>query len=123
MSPQDFIKSYESALASQNWNHIAPLLHTDICVTFSDGTYKGIEAVKSVFIRNFSAIKDEDYRISRIHWAHIADQSAVCLYEFQWEGLIHGEKCSGGGRGTSVLVREKDQWLLVSEHLGPYPSQ
>ncbi|WP_062270695.1 nuclear transport factor 2 family protein [Endozoicomonas arenosclerae] len=122
MTPQDLLLRYEQVLASQDWEKIAPLMHKDICVTFSNGTYKGIEAVESVFIDNFTSIKEEDYRITNVHWAYISENTAVCLYDFNWKGIIDGEECSGGGRGTSSLIREQDQWLIISEHLGPYSS-
>ncbi len=45
-----------------------------------------------------------------------------CLYDFNWQGIIEGEKCSGGGRGTSVLILEDGQWKIITEHLGPFAS-
>ncbi len=122
MTPQNTMKKYERALASQDWGLVEPLLHRDICVTFSNGTYKGLHEVKSVFESNFASIKDEKYAISNLHWAHISNTSAVCLYEFNWKGMINGELCSGGGRGTSVLIFEDEQWQIMTEHLGPNAS-
>lgn len=122
MSPKDLLKKYETALSSQNWNAVEPLMHKDICVTFSNGTYKGINEVRAVFERNFSAIKEEQYIISNMHWAHSNDTNAVCLYDFNWQGIINGELCSGGGRGTSVLIYNDKKWQIITEHLGPFAS-
>ncbi|TDO96976.1 nuclear transport factor 2 family protein [Marinomonas balearica] len=122
MSPQEIIKKYERALASQDWGSVEPLMHKDVCVTFSNGTFKGLLDVKAVFESNFASIKDEEYSISNLHWAHISETEAVCLYSFNWKGVIEGELCSGGGRGTSVLVFEGGQWQIITEHLGPNAS-
>ena len=122
MTPQEVLKKYELALASQDWDSVEPLMHQDVCVTFSNGTFKGISEVKAVFERNFASIQDEECEISNLHWAHISEEKAVCLYDFSWKGIIDGEICSGGGRGTSVLISENEQWKIVTEHLGPYAS-
>lgn len=119
MTPQQTLKAYEAALSSQQWSAVKPLMHDDICVTFTNGTFKGIKEVQSIFERNFSLIKDEKYSISNIHWAVHSESHAVCLYEFNWEGIIDAQHCSGGGRGTSVLVFTNQQWRIITEHLGP----
>lgn len=120
MTPQDLMKAYEKALASQQWSEVEPLMHDDVCVTFSNGTFKGKEAVKQSFETNFSLIKEEEYSISNLHWALINDTCAVCLYRFQWQGIIDDELCSGGGRGTSTLVYSSGHWQVLTEHLGPH---
>ncbi|MFM2484989.1 nuclear transport factor 2 family protein [Celerinatantimonas yamalensis] len=122
MTPQEILKKYELALASQDWKSVEPLMHENVCVTFSNGTFKGLKEVEGVFISNFASIQDEEYKISNLHWAYISDTEAVCLYDFNWKGIIEGEMCSGGGRGTSVLVRENNQWKIITEHLGPFAS-
>ncbi|MBJ7556167.1 nuclear transport factor 2 family protein [Marinomonas spartinae] len=122
MKPQQVLKSYELALASQDWCLVEPLMHKNVCVTFSNGTFKGIEEVRTVFEENFSSIKDEQYSISKAHWAHISETEAVCLYCFSWKGIIEGEHCSGSGRGTTVLINENGCWQIITEHLGPNES-
>ena len=119
MSAQEHLKTYETALASQQWENIAPLMHPGICVTFNNGTYKGIAEVEGAFRKTFDLIKDETYAISNIHWIRNDDALAVCLYNFHWSGIINGQEASGGGRGTSVLVYENGRWLILTEHLGP----
>lgn len=119
MTPDDFLQKYESALATQDWAQVEPLMHPDVSVTFSGGTYYGKSAVEPVFRKNFALIKDERYSISNVHWV-IKDLSfAVCIYNFQWSGQIGGKPASGRGRGTAVLKNEKGSWLLLVEHLGP----
>lgn len=119
MTPESLLKQYELALSSQSWGRVEPLMHKDVCVTFSNGTFKGISDVRSVFVSNFSSIKDEEYKISNVHWAYKSETEAVCLYQFNWKGIIDGEMCSGAGRGTSVLVFDDQRWQIITEHLGP----
>ena len=120
MTPQDLIQAYEDALASQEWENVAPLMHENVCVTFSSGTFKGKDQVRKAFEHNFSVIEDEEYAIEDLHWAFVGKESAVCLYSFQWQGVINGQPASGGGRGTSVLVNVAGTWQIVAEHLGPH---
>ena len=120
MSPDDFISLYERALASQQWSAVEPLVHPDACVTFSTGAvHKGKAAVREAFERNFSAIEDETYRISNVHWVLRGEDVAVYLFDFDWSGRIDGRAARGAGTGTSVLIRDGHGWKLLAEHLGP----
>ena len=120
MSPKDLLKLYEAALSSQNWHGVEPLLHKDICVTFSNGTYKGINEVRAVFERNFASIKEEQYTISNTHWFHSNNTHAICLYDFNWQVIINREHCTGVRRGTSVMQCTQGKWQIITEHLGPF---
>lgn len=121
-TPQQTLKNYEMALSTQDWKSVEPLMHKDVCVTFSNGTFKGIEEVEAVFKSNFASIQNEEYEISNLFWVHIGENEAVCLFDFNWKGVIEGELCSGGGRGTSVLINESGTWKIITEHLGPFAS-
>lgn len=118
MNPEDFIPDYERALASQDWNLVDPLVHDVACVTFSTGSiHKGKPEVKKAFAKNFSLIQNEVYTISNVHWVLKGSETAVYLFDFDWNGYFEGKKVGGSGRGTSVLVRENKKWLLLVEHL------
>ena len=120
MNPEEFIRAYEQALASQDWRNVDPLVHENACVTFSNGTvHKGKSEVKSAFEKNFSLIKDEEYSISNVHWVNKGAEMAIYLFDFSWSGMINDRQASGSGRGTSVLIKEGDQWQLLVEHLSP----
>ena len=120
MQPEEFIRDYERALATQDWSQVDLLVHKDACVTFSNGTVqKGKLQVQKAFETNFSLIKDEHYFISDVHWVMKSPETAVYLFEFNWSGMINEKPASGSGRGTSVLIKEADKWLLLMEHLGP----
>ncbi|MGD8474008.1 MAG: DUF4440 domain-containing protein [Anaerolineae bacterium] len=119
MEPEEFVKAYETALATQNWVEVEPLIHQDACITFSSGTvHRGKDAVRRAFTGNFGAIADETYRVSNVHWVRKDREYAAYLFEFDWTGLIDGKPASGGGRGTCVLVKVGTSWKLLVEHLG-----
>lgn len=122
MTPEDLLQRYEAALASQDWGQVEPLMHHDVCVTFSSGTYRGRSEVGRAVSQNFSLIKEEHYSISDVHWVSKDASYAVCMYHFRWSGQIHGKPASGSGRGTSVLKNEGGRWLVLAEHLGPHAS-
>jgi len=123
-TPEDFVSCYERALASQQWSAVDPLVHDDVCVTFSTGAvHKGRSAVRGAFEANFAAIEDERYRIANIHWVLRSDSMAVYLFDFQWSGRIAGRMTQGSGRGTSVLIRAGGGWKLLVEHLGRAPAE
>jgi len=117
--PEEFIKTYEAALATQNWMHIAPLISSNAAVTFSNGTvHKGVPKIRSAFERNFEIIKNEKYTISNVRWLKKEKTYAVYLFDFSWVGIINHKKVAGNGIGTSVIIKEQGSWKLLSEHLG-----
>lgn len=118
MSPDEFIKSYESALKSQEWENVAPLFTNQVSVTFSNGTvHRGKEEVRKAFQNNFQLIKNEDYRMDQISWLIKEKTHAVYLFEYHWSGLVNGKLISGNGIGTSVIINDGNGWLLLTEHL------
>ena len=120
MTADEFVGLYERALATQEWNSVAPLIHVDACVTFSNGAvHIGKDAIRTAYEANFSAIKGERYGISNVHWAMRSGECCVYLFDFHWSGMIGGRETSGFGRGTSVIIRVGNDWALAAEHLGP----
>lgn len=117
--PESFLERYAAALAEQDWEVVAPLIHDDCVAVFSSGTHVGKSEVESAFRAAFDLIRDETYTISGVRWLERSDEIAVCFFDFSWTGLVNGEAASGGGRGTSVLKRVGGEWQLFLEHLGP----
>ncbi|MEW7289947.1 YybH family protein [Aquimarina sp. 2304DJ70-9] len=122
MNPEEFIKSYERALGTQDWNVVEHLVSENVSVTFSNGTiHIGKENVQKAFEKNFSLIKNEKYTVENIKWLVKDKKYAVYLFEFNWTGIIDGKSVSGNGIGTSVLIKENTRWKLLTEHLGRKP--
>lgn len=119
MTVEQFVIDYKTALASQQWHEVEPLMHPHVCVTFSNGeVHKGIAQVKQAYEFNFAAIKNEDYQVTDIHWVLNATDTAVYLFNFSWQGIINNQSASGSGHGTAVLILHNGSWKLIAEHLG-----
>ena len=120
MSPEQFLREYAAALATQDWQAVSPYVHEDACVTFSTGDfYRGKAEVQKAYERNFELIQDEAYSMFDVHWVRKTEHYAVCIYAFRWQGLIQGKPARGAGRGTATIIREHGKWILLAEHLGP----
>jgi ketosteroid isomerase-like protein len=113
--------TYIEALNTHSWERIAPHIAKDAVFIFTEGTFVGHSAAKAAFKKTFELIEDEIFSLRDIKWTAVTDDMASCHYEFRWKGLINGAEASGGGRGTSILGKLGGHWLIVHEHLGPYP--
>lgn len=123
-TPPAFIKAYETALATQNWLQVAPLIAEEASVTFSNGTvHIGKDKVQAAFEHNFTTIKSEKYSIDQVTWLRQEANYAVYLFEFNWTGIINNKSVSGSGIGTSVIIKENGRWQLLTEHLGKKASK
>ncbi len=119
MNPEDFIKQYTTALSSQKWSEVEPLITKEAIITFSNGSvHKGKEQIKIAFEYNFAQIKNENYTIKNVIWLRKEESYAVYTYEFSWSGIMKGKTISGNGNGTTVLVKKSENWKLLTEHIG-----
>ncbi len=118
MTPEDFIDAYKAALATQQWANVAPLIHSDATVIFSNGeVLQGISAIRVAYERNFALIKNEDYQMTNLHWQEKNETTATYTFDFSWRGTINGEPASGAGKGTATLLCEAGSWKLMNERL------
>jgi ketosteroid isomerase-like protein len=118
MSPAEFLREYETSGRSGGVENTLRLIDDKAIYWFSDGTaHVGKAAVERAIRRNFELIKDETYRISDVVWVAQSRDVAACVYRFDWSGLLSGQPASGSGRGTCVLARRGDSWVVVHEHL------
>jgi len=118
MTPAEFLREYETSGRTGGVERTLRMIDEDAVYWFSDGTsHVGKSAVERAIRRNFDLIKDETYRISDVVWVAQASDFAACIYRFDWSGVIQGAPASGSGRGTSVLARRGDGWVVVHEHL------
>jgi ketosteroid isomerase-like protein len=118
MSPSDFMRRYEAATDRHDLDATLSMIAADAIYLFSDeSAHVGKAAVAQVLAANFNAIRNESYRIHDLVWLVESDTAAACVYEFAWSGEIDGKPASGNGRGTSVLRRDGEGWLVAHEHL------
>jgi ketosteroid isomerase-like protein len=112
-----FLQNYEEANNSHVWSNVGPMIAPDATYWFTDGSFTGLEEIRSAVEATFAKIQDEKYEIKDIRWPVVTEEMALCTYRFTWEGTIDGEKQSGSGRGTNILERRDGHWQIVHEHL------
>ncbi len=117
MTPQDLLIEYEKRLSSQSFEKVKPLIHKDATFWFNDGSFSGIREIEQAFQKTFDLIKEEKYWLSSLKWISETSNSATCIYQYNWTGLIEGKQSSGNGRGTSVLKKVDGNWKIIHEHL------
>ena len=112
-----FVHRYEQATNRHDFNDVAPLIADDATYWFTEGSYHGIEAIRVAIERTFAAILDEVYEIRNLEWVAVADDLAVCRYQFFWTGMVDGQPDCGHGRGTNVVAKRDGDWKMLHEHL------
>ncbi|MDP2838231.1 MAG: DUF4440 domain-containing protein [Candidatus Moranbacteria bacterium] len=112
-----FLKEYEVATNTHDFDKVAPLLDKDAVYWFSDGSYIGVNTIRQAFVDTWNKIQNEKYQIRNTQWISVDKKLAVCVYDFYWEGEVDGEKLSGTGRGTNVIGKVGDRWKMLHEHL------
>ena len=115
------LASYVEKLNTHSWDQIAPFVTDDAVFIFTEDTFVGKAAAKAAFEKTFKLIQNEVFSVHDVTWTAVTESMASCHYEFRWKGLIEGQESSGGGRGTTILRKADGRWLIVHEHLGPYP--
>ena len=116
-SPEEFMRIYENAANSGDFDAVAPLVSEDAVFWFSNGSYTGVRNIKLAFEKTWSTIRDEEYSIRDLKWLHKGVDCAVCIYGFVSKGTIDGKVSEFAGRGTNVLKKINDSWKLIHEHL------
>jgi len=109
---------YAARAAAHDLDGMLALIADDAVYWFSnESTHVGKLAVAEAIRINFETITDETYELDDLRWIATSDDVAVCTYAFKWTGTIGGHQVGGAGRGTNVLRRDGEQWLVVHEHL------
>ena len=118
MTPEKFLQEYETSTRAHGLEHTFSLIDKNAVYWFSDGTcHVGKKAIEEVIQYNFENIQDETYQICDVEWIDKSADIAVCIFRFEWSGIVRGKTASGFGRGTLVLSRRSDSWVVMHEHL------
>jgi len=112
-----FMVEYERANNSHDISRVVPFIAEDAVYWFSDGSFRGIEEIRSAIETTFGRILSEVYEVRDLEWLVLTADVAVCRYRFAWSGVVGGEPRSGQGRGTNVIVRRDGGWKMLHEHL------
>lgn len=118
-TPEVTLQAYEQRLSHQSWDLVKDLIHDDAVFIFTESTFRGKEEIQKAFEKTFDLIKEEKFWLTNLNWVAKTDSMVSCDYIFNWEGIINGKPSSGGGRGSSVLIRTENGWKIIQEHLGP----
>lgn len=112
-----FLKAYELAANSCDFDNVAPLIADDATFWFTNGQYEGKQAARKAFEETWGSIKDEKYQISNVRWVGKNYWVSSCTYDFTSDGMVEGKRQVYKGKGTNVLVRERGSWRIAHEHL------
>lgn len=112
-----FVKKYEEATNSHNFNNVRPLIAPEAVYFFSNENLYGIAEIEKAFTDTFNTIRDEVYSIRDVKWLAVSETAAVCVYNFHWVGTVDGKRKERSGRGTNALIKRDGEWLMVHEHL------
>jgi ketosteroid isomerase-like protein len=93
------------------------MIADDAVYWFTDGEFVGLDAIRDAFETTWQTIAEERYTLQDVRWLVVADDAAVCLYQFRSEGVVGGRPFAAGGRGTTVFARIDGRWQIVHEHL------
>jgi ketosteroid isomerase-like protein len=117
LTPLALMAAYEQATNSHDISRVMPLIAPEATYWFTDGSYVGLDAIRSAIESTFATIQNEVYEIRDLEWIALSDETAVCRYRFVWQGTLDGLPRHGAGLGTNVLVKRADEWLVLHEHL------
>jgi ketosteroid isomerase-like protein len=123
VTPEETMRAYEAAARDHDLDALLPLVADEAVYWFSnESSHVGKPAVERAIRSNFESFHAETYEIDQLRWLCQTEDVAVCVYRFRWTAVIEGQPAAGSGRGTNVLRREDDRWLLVHEHLSRGPA-
>lgn len=114
---KSFIKEYERATNSHDFDQVKPLIAKDALYWFSEGTFKGIKAIEKIFVQTWNKVKEEKYHIKNVKWLMTDNKYGVCVYDFFWQGKVNEKLKQGHGRGTNFFVKKGKKWQIGHEHL------
>jgi ketosteroid isomerase-like protein len=119
---RDVLADYAERINRHDFDLLVDLIASDATFWFSDGSHRGIEAIRAAFEATWRVMgSDEHYWLDQHEWMAEGDNAAACTYRFNWKTVLDGQPVSGSGRGTAVLGRVDDHWWIVHEHLSGNP--
>ena len=115
---REFLRRFERAQGTEDFDAVRPLLHPDVLFRFNDGDYRGLEAARGAFESTWALdVDDERYYLTDVEVLHVDSNSATATFRFHWSGSGDNGPFHIVGRGTSVLVRDDGRLKLLVEHL------
>lgn len=115
---EEALIAYIAATNTHDFQYVRKLLSEEAVYWFSDKTCRSIGEIQQYFENAWGTIKDEVYRATDVEWLVAEENSATCIYTYEYEGYYDGKFVQGSGRATNVFVRDSlGEWKLIHEHL------
>ena len=115
---------FEASTRAHQLERTLALIDDNAIHWIGDGsTHVGKPEIEQALRTSFETIENEEYRISEIVWVLQSADVAACIFSFEWSGSVRGSPASECGRGTSVLARKADTWVVVHESLSKGSTQ
>jgi ketosteroid isomerase-like protein len=84
---RNFLTRYEHASATQSFANVVGLIHPDALFRFSDGDFRGYEAIQAAFERTWAYdVEDERYYLTDVEVMNTDANSATATFTFNWSG-------------------------------------
>lgn len=115
------LNNYIEATNTHNFDEVRKCIDDNAIYWFSNKSCTTTETISAFFVNAWNTIKEEIYAANHVNWIALSEEAATCIYEYSWKGYLNNELKSGGGRATNVFVKKNGKWLLVHEHLSPFP--
>ena len=117
-SPADYKRELVRRMNAKDLPGTLELIADDAVYFWSNGAAMfGKTAIAEALKANFDGIRNDTYETLEVTWLVETEETAVCVFRFQWTGEIAGKPASGRGRGASVLKRVNGEWRTVHENL------
>lgn len=120
-TPEQLLKAYEYALNTHNAQNLDGLIDAQAIFIFTDGTFSGLENIKSACVKTWDYFENEIYSITHIQCLDKSEQSASYTYDIDWSADLNGERQFFKGRGTTILKNTPNGWRIIHEHLSRMP--
>lgn len=117
-TPADYKRELVRRMNAKDLKGTLELIADDAVYFWSNGSAMfGKAAIAQALQSTFETIRNDTYETLDVTWLVETEDTAVCIFRFQWHGEIDGKAASGRGRGASVLKRIGGQWRTVHENL------
>ena len=120
-----FLNRFEELAEKEDFSLIKDMIDENAYFRFNDGDFIGRQAIQSVFEKTWRGdptVKKVRFYLSDIVVLSTDRSTATATYTYNWEGSQAGRAFTIRGRGTRVLVLEKDQFRIIHEHLSRFPT-
>lgn len=120
-----FLNHFEKLSNEENFDLIADMIAETAFFRFSDGDYRGKDAIRAAFERTWRgdpSIRKSSFSISEIVVLTTASHSATATYNWTWEGSQGYQRFQIHGRGTRVLSYREGRFQILHEHLSRAPA-